>query len=367
MKKLLYFASDYKIGLSGLLTDQLKSLSKSGVQVYAVAGENCQEPGLYDDIKNHCIDIEIIQGLDEHTRYINLVRRIERIIIRENINLIHVQNNWQLAIAGIVKNKLRFRQKIEIAYTLHGFRHNSPIKSRIAQLVIGSGLFLFADHIICMTDYLVRKFRLLSYKIDLIPLGIKDDFFIPEFQPPRTDALHMIFPAQFREGKNQDMIIRAFKTYIEETSDTHSTLTLPGDGPLLGSIKKLVYELNIENQVFFPGLVSKNRIKELYLDSNIAIVASNSETFGQSIVEPYVLGRCVVSTPVGIAPEIIKDSENGFIFENEHQLTSILKKLSNNNSTTLIGRNNFDQRMRFNWDNITSIYIEKLKLSNNKQ
>lgn len=40
---ILFFASDYKIGLSTLLTDQLLALHRNGINVYPVAGEKIKK------------------------------------------------------------------------------------------------------------------------------------------------------------------------------------------------------------------------------------------------------------------------------------------------------------------------------------
>lgn len=360
MKNLLFFASDFKIGLSALLTDQLCALSTAGANVIAVAGENEQEPGLTELVDKFHIKIIRINGLDTHKEFPRLVRDISEIIRKYEIDIIHVQNNWQLAIAGMAKNQLRFKKKTKIVYTLHGFRHNHPVKAKIAQVIIGSALLVLADNVICMTQYLKSKFKLLSYKIKLIPLGVKEDYFTEKFSEPNSDHLRLIFPAQFREGKNQDMIINAFSEFVNQTQDKNALLILPGNGPLLEKMKTLVLSLKLEKQVLFPGFVSKNQIKELYLESNVAIVASNSETFGQSIVEPFVLGRCVVSTLVGITPEIIKNGENGYIFKTESDLTAILVKINENKSVLYkMGKRNFDSRNLFRWDNITKQYIKE--------
>ncbi|MCM1138985.1 MAG: glycosyltransferase family 4 protein [Muribaculum sp.] len=360
-KKLLFFASDYQIGLSAVLADQLISLHDAGVNLHAVAGEREQEFGLWRTVEDKNISIECIKGLDVHSNFKGLVSRIGEVIVRENIHVVHVQNNWQLALVYVVKNKLRLRRKIEIAYTIHGFRNNRPFKAKIAQAVIGTALFIASDYVICMTKYLKNKFSMLSYKICLVPLGVKDDFFTDEFMEPAVDSLRIIFPAQFREGKNQDLIIRAFKNYINLTNDNNSILTLPGGGDLLEKTKALACELKIADRVQFPGLVSKERIRQLYIESNVAIVASNSETFGQSIVEPFVLGRCVLSTPVGIASEIIQDEENGYIFRTEKRLTELFVKLSEDKKRLRsIGKNNFNLRDMFRWRTITEHYRKNL-------
>jgi glycosyltransferase involved in cell wall biosynthesis len=363
MKKLLYFVSDFKIGVSALLTDQLLSIAKAGVEVVAVGGDQEQEEGLVRQIIRQGIAFKPIDGLDAHQNFRRLTSEIEKLIRDHQIDIVHVQNNWQLALVGYVRYKLLWTHRFQIVYTLHGFRHNSPIKSRIAQIFIGSALLLLADHVICMTKYLQHKFQLLSYKIDLIPLGIHDNYFIQGFVPPRMDALHLVFPAQFRMGKNHEMVIRSFADYVKLSGDDQSDVTFPGSGPLLEKMKNLALQLGVERQIHFPGQMTKEEVKVAYLDCNVAIVASNSETFGQSIVEPYVLGRAVVSTPVGIAPEIIRNDENGVLFSSQKELTNVLLRLSSNKHLIQeAGKRNFMQRDKFRWSKITELYCEKLLL-----
>lgn len=361
MKNLLYFASDYKIGLSQVLTDQLISLYEANVPVTAVAGENEQEFGLSQKLSDRRIPITRVPGLDAHNDFTRLVNEIVNLIQLNDIEVVHVQNNWQLAIASVAKIKLLGKLRFKIAYTIHGFRNSSPIKSIIARGIIGSALWVSADHVICMTEFLKKKFSLLSYKIDLIPLGVDENYFLDEFVVPQTDSLHLVFPAQFRQGKNQDMIIRAFAEYVRKSNDIAASLTLPGSGDLMKNMKSLANELGVGNQVIFPGFVSKQQVKDHYLNSNIAIVASNSETFGQSIVEPFVLGRCVISTPVGIATEIIKNEKNGYIFRSQAELTERLLDLHNNRQRIVaMGHENYNHRMIFSWRNVTARYIETI-------
>ena len=361
MNKLLFFASDFKIGLSALLTDELIAFYQYGIDIVAIAGENEQELGLTEKVKSENIPFTRIAGLDCHANFRVLVEKIKEIIVENNIHIVHVQNNWQLALVAYIKYKLLFKHKIRIVYTLHGFRHNSIWKSYIAQVIIGAALLLFADRVICMCSYLKRKFRLLSYKIELLPLGVPSSFFTEEFQQLPQNGLQMIFPAQFRHGKNQDVIIRAFAEHIKRTKDDNSRLILPGAGDLLNEMKKLVESLGLSDRVEFPGLLSKEDIRQLYFKSNIGIVSSNSETFGQSIVEPFVLGRCVISRPVGIANDIIQNGVNGYIYNHEKELTEIFDNLyAHQELICQIGENNFRERDLFNWERISRVYKEKI-------
>lgn len=361
MHRLLFFASDFRIGLSALLCDQLIALQQSGIKLCVVAGEREQEPGLTSKVYAANVPFIRITGLDAHKNFKGLTLQLKRIILANKIEVVHIQNNWQLALIAFVKFQLLFKQKLKIIYTLHGFRHNSKWKSYIAQLIIGVALLLFADKVICMCTYLRKKFQLLSYKIVLLPLGIPDSFFPAKHPVLPNKGLQMIFPAQFREGKNQDVIIKAFARYLAETKDASSRLILPGTGVLLDRMKELAGELGISKQVIFPGQCTKEEIYRLYLDCNIGIVSSNSETFGQSIVEPFVLGRCVLSTPVGIALDIIQEGKNGYLFTNEKELANIFMNL--HHSPQLIakfGVNNFNQRNQFHWEIICQRYKQRL-------
>jgi glycosyltransferase involved in cell wall biosynthesis len=355
---LLFFASDYQIGLSSLLTDQLIAINSiETISVYSIAGEKEQELGLDEKLKSKAIFVERIYGLDGHADFLRLANTIRAIIEKRYISVVHVQNNWQLALVSFVKYSGLKRRKFKIVYTLHGFRHNHPVKLHIARFVIGFALFLFADKILYMSEYVKKNFAFLSYKMNKIYLGIDNSFFDKKNNVVQVSPIKMIFPAQFRSGKNQDVIIKAFGKYINSTNDNSALLYLPGTGVLKESFEKLSKELQIEKQVIFPGFLSKNEIRELYESCNIGVISSNSETFGQSIVEPFVLGKCVLTTRVGVAEDIIKDGVNGFFFENENDLFEILLNLSKNEEKILeISTANFLRRDGFSWDSISKLY-----------
>ncbi len=359
MKKLLFFTSDYKIGQSCLLTDQLFALSRSDLSILAISGENEQENGLKAKTIKNGIDIQYINGLDEHSNFLRLAKIIADIISRNEIRCIHVQNNWQMMLAIYAKFILLQQFGIKIIYTLHGFRNNSPIKSIVARIIIGLMLELFASKVICMSTFLKRKFSFLGKKMILLPLGISDEYFYEDCPTLPKNGLQMVFPAQFRKGKNQDLIIRAFAKHIKLCNDNVSHLYLPGSGNLFDGIKQLSYDLDIAQRVSLTGHITKEELLHLYLNCNIGIIASNSETFGQSIVEPFVLGRCVISTHVGIADDILTDGKNGYFFSSEDDLVNVLGKLYRNqelieNAGTL----NFKNRHLFCWKHITKRYVE---------
>jgi glycosyltransferase involved in cell wall biosynthesis len=359
--KLLFFASDYKIGLSSLLTQQAIALEQGNLNPVCLAGDKEQEPGLTEKMQENKVTLIRIKGLDEHAEFRKLSNEIGKIIQKNQIDRVHVQNNWQLLLVAFYKYKNIVPKPFKIIYTLHGFRHNNPFKSIIATLVIGLILFLFADKIIVMSDYVKKHFFFLSYKIKKLYLGIDDSYFEKEKNEIKTDKLKLVFPAQFRKGKNQTILIDAVASYIRQTQDQSIELHLPGEGTLFNQCKKLVQEKGIESNVFFPGQQTKLQIKDLYEYCNIGVVSSNTETFGQSIVEPFVLGRAILTRKVGVAPDIIKEGINGYFFDDEKDLVEKLILLSTNKELIKkIGDTNFSYRDTFLWTAITIFYKKQI-------
>ena len=76
-------------------------------------------------------------------------------------------------------------------------------------------------------------------------------------------------------------------------------------------IKSLIIDENLEKNVFIYG--SKNDIKNIINQSDIAILTSKSEGLPIALIEYGLLKKPVVSTSVGEIPLIIKDNVNGFI------------------------------------------------------
>lgn len=361
--KLLFFASDFQFGLTPYLVDQAIALKSKIKNIYVVSGEKSIEKGLEQRLDENDIKLFRINGLDEHSDFFTLSAQIARIIVDLEIDVVHVQTNWQLCLVSYGKYKKIRPLKIKVVYTIHSFRHNYKIKSVFARWIISLELFLLADKIICSCSYMADKFRILKYKIAHIPLGVNDLFFKSTKSDANiNNALKMIFPGYFRIGKNQDLLISAFARYISLSDDSTSVLYLPGDGPLKKDMISLAYEKGISERVIFPGFLSKKELADLFQQCNIGLIPTNSETFGFCIVEPYVMGKCVICRPVGVAVDIIKNKENGFLFDNENDLVEILLSINADKSLLISLPQKAKQfRENFKWSNIAETYYEVLQ------
>lgn len=361
----ILFFTESGLGIGALVTDQICELKKQLPGTFGVVSTKEQEPGLVDRMKEADIPLLTLDGLESHLNFQQHIKLLRKYVVDHHIDIIHVQTNWELVMSYIVRLSLLFNHKLRLIYTIHAFRNNSHIKKYFALAIINIMLLLLADKVICTCNYTKNLFKMVGYKLVLIPLGIDSRFFLPEWRYVENAGVSIMFPAQFRKGKQQELIIRGFAGYVDKTGDKKSRLLLPGEGPLRGQMEELAEELGIKDQLFTPGHCSKEKIGMMFSTVNIAVISSNSETFGQCIVEPYVMGKVIVSTAVGIAPDLIEQGDCGFLFNTPEELTSILCYLSENEVTIKrMGKHNYANRMTFSWKIVTKQYLKAIQFEN---
>lgn len=361
--KLLFFGSDYMVGLTQALTEQILELQKeNSIELYAVSSQNEMEAGLHQKVKDAGVNMTIVNDLDVHANIGSLASQVGELIEANNITHVNVHNNWQLAMMAYAKYWSRKAKNVKIIYTIHGYRHNSFLKSLLAIPVIGMALLLFADRVISMSKYVSKRFWFVGYKTDTV-------FYImskPEFNKQKNIIenlpLKMVFPAQFRHGKNQDMLIDAVGKYVEKTGDISIRLYLPGTGELLDTYKEQVHSNGLDECVVFPGKLPHKDVIAMYEESNIALVSSNVETYGRCIAEPFALGRCLITKPTGVALDIIRNGENGYLYNSVDELVTILINLKENPAlVSQIANQAFEDKKVFSRDNVIASYLNVVR------
>jgi glycosyltransferase involved in cell wall biosynthesis len=108
--------------------------------------------------------------------------------------------------------------------------------------------------------------------------------------------------------KDYPCLLEAFAGLAPQHPDV--VLLVVGQGPERENLIRKVRELGLENKVVFAGL--RSDIVAVMGAIDALVHPAIAESFGQVIVEAYALGKPVVSTCVGVAPELIEDGVNGY-------------------------------------------------------
>ncbi len=112
------------------------------------------------------------------------------------------------------------------------------------------------------------------------------------------------------EIKRFDLLLHAFTEVVAQVPDAR--LRIYGNGPLRGELRSLVTALGLYNNVDLMGQAT--RLDAEWPKAAVAVVSSDKESFGMTVVEAMRCGVPVVSTacPYG-PPEIIESGVDGVL------------------------------------------------------
>ena len=79
-------------------------------------------------------------------------------------------------------------------------------------------------------------------------------------------------------------------------------------------LKPLVSKLGVDQRIAFEGRVSTERLAELYATCDVFVFPSQQEGFGIVLLEAMFCGLPVVASRVSAIPELVRDSQEGFLF-----------------------------------------------------
>lgn len=149
-------------------------------------------------------------------------------------------------------------------------------------------------------------------KIEVVPNVVDTDFFkLPTIQR-KASPFRLLTVAMLTPKKGIDVLLKAFARAFKRTDEV--ILEIGGDGEQRTELQSLARSLNIENQVKFLGLLSREQVREAMWRANVFVLPSYFETFGVVLVEAMATGLFVIATNCGGPEEFIKP-DNGSLLE----------------------------------------------------
>ena len=95
---------------------------------------------------------------------------------------------------------------------------------------------------------------------------------------------------------------------------------------------ELIKELKLDDYVHFCGILDENQMCERYLKSNVFVSASSIENSPNSVGEAMLLGMPIVASYVGGTMDMLKDKEEGYLYQADaiYMLAYYIKSVFNN-------------------------------------
>jgi glycosyltransferase involved in cell wall biosynthesis len=106
-------------------------------------------------------------------------------------------------------------------------------------------------------------------------------------------------------------LIQAIPSVIKTRNDCEFLIV--GGGPFLETIKGEVQRLQISKSTRITGFVGYESLKELYNEMKLFVLPAYAEGVPSTIFEAMACGTPVLASPVGGIPDVIRDSDTGFL------------------------------------------------------
>lgn len=169
-------------------------------------------------------------------------------------------------------------------------------------------------------------------KTIFFPNGIDTDFFAPS-PSTKKSGTSLIYMGRVSYEKSIDQVIKAFK--IINSARPETTLTIIGPGPERKKLETLVKDLGLEKKVIFTGtLHGKEHLKALQ-NADMFLTASKTDNMPLAVIEAMSVGLPVIGVGALGIPEIVKDSQNGYIIPPDDVKAMAEKTLALLNDTKL--------------------------------
>lgn len=271
-----------------------------------------------------------------------MVRKIKRL----KLDIILSQTEFSL---GLFAKMMSKRLHIPIIHTYHtmyeeymhyiskGVEFSPELARKYSKKFCNS-----VDGVVAPTEK--TKNLLLKYgvttPIRIIPTGIdfspfnKNSYSVREIQTLKSelniplDAPIILFIGRVAKEKSIDMILQALSLLVLQTPGVKFLIV--GDGPERQNLTKLASELNLLNNIIFAGMQPWNNIGKFYQLGDIFVSASVSETQGLTFAEAMAASLPVVARRDESVQGLIKDNQNGKLFDTSEELAKILGGLLGN-------------------------------------
>lgn len=162
-------------------------------------------------------------------------------------------------------------------------------------------------------------------------------------QKEENEIPEIIWVARFIKWKHPEIVIKLAKNLKKQ--GYKFKIKMLGTGILAEKIKKSIHQNKLEKYVEIVGQVPSNKVKEYMEKANIFIGTSDSsEGWGAVINESMNAGCAVVANRrMGSVPFLIKDNENGLIYNKYSELEENVKKLlSDKELRDRLGKNAYE-------------------------
>jgi glycosyltransferase involved in cell wall biosynthesis len=242
-------------------------------------------------------------------------------LINEEIDLVQCSTPGPAGLAGLLAGRLaglpvigQFHTDVpEYAARLTG----DPVVGAMAARYVG-WFYGMLDEVLAPSRAVVDRLRALGVpadKVRAVPRGIDLELFTPARRNAHafeafglSGEPKVLYVGRVSREKGLDALVEGFRELAGEIPAAR--LVVVGDGPYGGELARRSREA-LSGSVVFTGEMTGQRLAEIYASSDVFVYPSETETFGNAVVEAQAAGIPVVVANRGAAQEQMLDGVTG--------------------------------------------------------
>ncbi|KPK00672.1 MAG: hypothetical protein AMK71_08055 [Nitrospira bacterium SG8_35_4] len=348
-------------GAEKLVHDIVKGCSDEGIEslvccldMLGPLGEQLKEQG------HKVYFVKRDRGTD-----IRLIKKLRRILVDENITVIHAHQYTPFFYGVLASILLR---DIRVIMTEHGrlYPELHNWKRRLINPVLASMAYCFVAVSESTRKSMITYDNFPAHKIKVIFNGVmlKHNVMRIDAQAKR-ESLHLDYSskivgtaARLNDVKNIPMMLRSFKLVLKSVPDTY--LLIAGRGEKEAELKVLPVGLGISDRVKFLGL--RNDLPEIYQLYDVFVLSSFTEGISVTLLETMNTGIPSIATAVGGNCEVVENNVTGHLVpldDDKMMAEKIVGLLQDPHKRSMMGKNGTDRvRQLFSFEGMLKKYIQ---------
>jgi len=299
--------------------------------------------------------------------------------LKKDCSIIHVHGyrNFQTD-AGAISS---FLKKVPLIITTHGTVRgyeflDLDLKSRLPNIIYDAITMKFslrvAKKIVATSKSEAKElisFGIPENKIKIIPNGI--EFPNINIRKENKETINLLTVSRLTYKNNLEMAIKAFYEAYKRNNKLRYIIV----GDVIPSrygkeekgykekLIKLCKDLGLQDKVIFKGWLSGEELWKVYCNSDLFLWSSRYDNFAHALVEAAYFKLPIISTPVGIAEELI-GKEGGFIVNHENykeMSERIIEIVENPKLMIEMGEYNHKQSLNYSYERMVEEYYKLYK------
>jgi glycosyltransferase involved in cell wall biosynthesis len=170
-----------------------------------------------------------------------------------------------------------------------------------------------ARHVIVLGDgwqrFLTEQVGVPRVRIAVVMNGVRGPADVP-FRPAGAGPVRLLFLGRLGDRKGVPELIAALAS--PRLSGLDWVATIAGDGDV-ARFTAAAAAAGLGGRVILPGWTDRSRTAQLLAEADILVLPSHHEAMPIAVIEALAYRVAVITTPVGVIPEVLTDDINAVL------------------------------------------------------